>query len=82
MAAAAEDFLAGHSKDCAGCDLTAAANFVTNDVPKAQAQLTGPWQIAVVPTENYMAWRINAATGKMERCLAVSTPVCQRVPGP
>ncbi len=82
MAAAAEDFLAGHSKDCAGCDLTAAANFVTNDVAKAQAQLTGPWQIAVVPTENYKAWRINTATGKMERCLAVSTAVCQRVPGP
>ena len=31
--------------------LFAGAIFVTNDVPTAQTQLTGPWQMAVVPTE-------------------------------
>ncbi len=62
--------------------LIAAAIFVTNDVPTAQAQLTGPWQMAVVPAENNMAWRINTTTGQMQQCIAVSTPVCSNMPKP
>ena len=61
--------------------LIAAAIFVTNDVPTAQAQIMGPWQMAVAPTEN-IAWRINTTTGQMEQCLAVSTPVCSKMPKP
>ena len=62
--------------------LIAAAVFVTNDVPTAQAQLTGPWQMAVVLTENNMAWRINTTTGQMQRCMAVKTPFCTEMPMP
>ena len=62
--------------------LIAAAIFVTNDVPTAQAQLTGPWQMAVVPTEKNLAWRINTTTGQMERCFDVKPPVCNKMPKP
>ena len=62
--------------------LIAAAIFVTNDVPTAQAQITGPWQMAVVPTEKTMAWRINTTTGQMQQCRALSTPVCSNMPKP
>ena len=62
--------------------LIAAAIFVTNKVPTAQAQLTGPWQMAVSPTEKTVAWRINTTTGQMEQCLALTTPVCNKMPKP
>ncbi len=62
--------------------LIAAAIFVTNDVPTAQAQLTGPWQMAVVPTENNIAWRINTTTGQMQRCISGKNPFCTETPVP
>ncbi len=40
----------------------------------------GVWVMQVVPSEPTAAWRLNTATGFMERCQAVSTPVCISIP--
>ncbi len=62
--------------------LIAAAIFMTNGAQQAEAQLAGPWQIAVVPMRENMVWRINTTTGQIEWCLEVSSPVCTKMPAP
>ena len=62
----------------------AAAILISGGVPWVEAQRPGPWQMQVPGSTALSAWRMNTATGEMERCdlFQGDAPTCTKMPNP